>query len=136
MYKDDLNHSYHTVNICPQFVIMVIDSTDRQRLGISREELHRMLTHEELSRACLLVFANKQVTYSNSKPQVLKIIFGPINSRPFEILHYARFPSTLALLVHLNTDNFALASFWPLKILEASQGPLSYLSNSALKRLY
>ncbi|CAH2208352.1 jg6490, partial [Pararge aegeria aegeria] len=39
---------------------MVIDSTDRQRLGISREELHRMLTHEELSRACLLVFANKQ----------------------------------------------------------------------------
>lgn len=44
-----------------QFVIMVIDSTDRQRLSISREELHRMLTHEELSKACLLVFANKQV---------------------------------------------------------------------------
>lgn len=40
---------------------MVIDSTDRQRLGISRDELHCMLTHEELSRACLLVYANKQV---------------------------------------------------------------------------
>lgn len=42
---------------------MVVDSTDRQRLGISREELHRMLAHEELSKACLLVFANKQVMF-------------------------------------------------------------------------
>lgn len=45
-----------------QFVIMVIDSTDRNRLNISRDELHQMLKHEELSRACLLVYANKQVS--------------------------------------------------------------------------
>ncbi len=40
---------------------MVVDSTDRDRLSISKEELHKMLGHEELSKANILVFANKQV---------------------------------------------------------------------------
>ncbi len=44
-----------------QFVILVVDSTDRERLSISRDELHKMLGHEELSKANILVFANKQV---------------------------------------------------------------------------
>lgn len=44
-----------------QFVILVVDSTDRERLSISKEELHKMLGHEELSKAAILVFANKQV---------------------------------------------------------------------------
>lgn len=43
-----------------QFVILVVDSTDRERLSISKEELHKMLGHEELSKAAILVFANKQ----------------------------------------------------------------------------
>lgn len=30
----------------PQFVILVVDSTDRERLVISKEELYRMLAHE------------------------------------------------------------------------------------------
>ena len=38
-----------------------MDSTDRERLSISMEELHKMLGHEELSKAAILVFANKQV---------------------------------------------------------------------------
>ena len=29
-----------------QFVILVVDSTDRERLAISKEELYRMLAHE------------------------------------------------------------------------------------------
>ena len=37
-----------------------MDSTDRERLSISMEELHKMLGHEELSKAAILVFANKQ----------------------------------------------------------------------------
>ena len=44
-----------------QYIILVVDSTDRERLSISMEELHKMLGHEELSRASILVFANKQV---------------------------------------------------------------------------
>ena len=43
-----------------QFIILVIDSTDRDRLSITKEELYRILAHEELSRAALLVYANKQ----------------------------------------------------------------------------
>lgn len=47
----------------PQFIIMVIDSTDRERLAVTREELYRMLQHEDLSKASLLVYANKQVRF-------------------------------------------------------------------------
>lgn len=43
---------------------MVIDSTDRERLTVTREELYKMLQHEDLSKASLLVFANKQVSHS------------------------------------------------------------------------
>ena len=40
---------------------MVVDSTDRERLTISKEELHKMLESDELCKAAVLVFANKQV---------------------------------------------------------------------------
>lgn len=51
-----------TLFIAPfQFIIMVIDSTDRERLAVTREELYTLLQHEDLSKACLLVYANKQV---------------------------------------------------------------------------
>ncbi|KAJ8917460.1 hypothetical protein NQ315_005507 [Exocentrus adspersus] len=42
------------------FVIVVVDSTDRERLSVIREELYKMLAHEELSKAGVLVYANKQ----------------------------------------------------------------------------
>ena len=43
-----------------QFVILVVDSTDRERLLIIKDELFRTLAHEDLQKASLLVFANKQ----------------------------------------------------------------------------
>ncbi|KAG8009531.1 ADP-ribosylation factor-like protein 5B [Nibea albiflora] len=33
---------------------------DRERLAISKEELYRMLAHEDLRKAAVLIFANKQ----------------------------------------------------------------------------
>lgn len=39
-----------------QFIILVVDSTDRERLAISKEELYRMLAHE--------VCINKETTYT------------------------------------------------------------------------
>lgn len=42
---------------------MVIDSTDRERLAVTREELYKMLQHEDLTKASLLVYANKQVRF-------------------------------------------------------------------------
>ena len=42
-------------------MILVVDSTDRERLSTTKEELHKMMAHDELNRANILVFANKQV---------------------------------------------------------------------------
>lgn len=41
-------------------VIYVVDSCDRDRMGISKQELLAMLDEEELRNAILLIFANKQ----------------------------------------------------------------------------
>lgn len=44
-----------------QAIIYVVDSTDRDRIGISREEFHSLLSEDELAEALILVYANKQV---------------------------------------------------------------------------
>ena len=41
-------------------VMLVVDSTDRERIPIIKTELERMLSSEQLKSAVLLVFANKQ----------------------------------------------------------------------------
>ena len=41
-------------------IIYVVDSADRDRIGIAREELVAMLEEPELANTILLVFANKQ----------------------------------------------------------------------------
>lgn len=43
-----------------QFIILVIDSSDKDRISISKEELWKMLAHEDLRKAAVLVYANKQ----------------------------------------------------------------------------
>ncbi|EMP38770.1 Voltage-dependent L-type calcium channel subunit beta-4, partial [Chelonia mydas] len=43
-----------------EFVIVVVDSTDRERISVTKEELYKMLAHEDLKKAGLLIFANKQ----------------------------------------------------------------------------
>jgi len=41
-------------------IIFVVDSCDKERLGVAKQELIAMLEEEELKDAILLVFANKQ----------------------------------------------------------------------------
>ncbi|XP_022885767.1 ADP-ribosylation factor 2-like [Olea europaea var. sylvestris] len=41
-------------------LIFVVDSNDRERISEARDELHRMLSEDELRDATLLVLANKQ----------------------------------------------------------------------------
>ena len=43
-----------------QGLIFVVDRSDRGRVDLAREELHKMLAEEDLKDAVLLVFANKQ----------------------------------------------------------------------------
>ena len=56
-------------SICPYWqcyyantdaIIYVVDSMDRDRIGISKTELLTMLEEDELKQAILVVFANKQ----------------------------------------------------------------------------
>lgn len=39
---------------------MVVDSTDRARVGVAKAELESLLEHEDLARTPILVLANKQ----------------------------------------------------------------------------
>lgn len=41
-------------------IIFVVDSQDKNRLELAKNELHKMLSEEDLKDAVLLVFANKQ----------------------------------------------------------------------------
>ncbi|MDM8804244.1 ADP-ribosylation factor-like protein, partial [Escherichia coli] len=54
-----ITQSYNSIPF-QQYIILVIDSLDRERISISKEELWRMLNHEELRKAAVLIYANKQ----------------------------------------------------------------------------
>ena len=58
--QERLRTSWATYYRGTHAVVMVVDSTDRLRIGTSKEELFRLLTHEELTHAVILVLANKQ----------------------------------------------------------------------------
>ena len=51
-------NSYTPDNLLAQ--IFVVDSNDKDRIGEAHDELHRMLSEDELREAVVLVFANKQ----------------------------------------------------------------------------
>eukprot|EP01111_Echinosteliopsis_oligospora_P001060 TRINITY_DN1139_c0_g1_i1.p1 TRINITY_DN1139_c0_g1~~TRINITY_DN1139_c0_g1_i1.p1 ORF type:complete len:179 (-),score=33.25 TRINITY_DN1139_c0_g1_i1:75-611(-) len=58
--QEVLRSSWNTYYINSQAVILVIDSTDRDRLSTVKEELFRILPNENLMNAIILIFANKQ----------------------------------------------------------------------------
>eukprot|EP00158_Paraphelidium_tribonemae_P000454 Partr_v1_DN22402_c0_g1_i4_m32074 putative ADP-ribosylation factor-like len=58
--QQSLRSSWSTYYVNTRAVIMVIDSTDRDRLHITASELHKMMDNDNLRNAILLVFANKQ----------------------------------------------------------------------------
>ncbi|CAH7668716.1 arf/Sar family protein [Phakopsora pachyrhizi] len=65
--QTSLRSSWSTYYSQAKALIMVIDSTDRARLSLAKQELHKVATDPELSStqsgsdaACLLIMANKQ----------------------------------------------------------------------------
>ncbi len=54
---------------------MVIDSTDRERMNLNKQELVKMLGNETLAGAAVLVFANKQDLKVNKTNPWRKINF-------------------------------------------------------------
>ncbi|KAL7881795.1 hypothetical protein AOLI_G00086430 [Acnodon oligacanthus] len=49
--QESLRSSWNTYYTNTEFVIVVVDSTDRERISVTREELYRMLAHEDLKKA-------------------------------------------------------------------------------------
>ena len=58
--QDAIRSSWSSYYSNAEIIILVVDSTDRERLPVTKEELHSMIQNEELRKARLLVFANKQ----------------------------------------------------------------------------
>ncbi|KAJ8251277.1 hypothetical protein GJAV_G00219350 [Gymnothorax javanicus] len=58
--QESLRASWASYFCKTEIVILVVDSTDRERLTLTKDELHRMLAHEELQNASVLILANKQ----------------------------------------------------------------------------
>ena len=58
--QDKLRRVWSTYYVNAHAVVLVIDSLDRERLGLVREELDKINSNDELRRASLLVLANKQ----------------------------------------------------------------------------
>lgn len=51
--------TYCTPSFDVQGLIFVVDSNDRERVGLAREELHKLLQQDELRDVAVLVLANK-----------------------------------------------------------------------------
>ncbi|CAF1244958.1 unnamed protein product [Didymodactylos carnosus] len=58
--QESLRSHWSTYYSHTEYVILVVDSTDRERLPLSKQELLRMLQSEDLRTASVLIFANKQ----------------------------------------------------------------------------
>ena len=58
--QQNLRSTWSTYYVNTKAVIMVIDSTDVDRLHVGAGELQKMLQHDNLRQAALLVYANKQ----------------------------------------------------------------------------
>jgi ADP-ribosylation factor protein 1 len=58
--KDKIRPLWRHYYQCTHGMIFVVDSNDRDRVDDARDELHRMLSEDELQAAHLLVLANKQ----------------------------------------------------------------------------
>jgi len=54
-----------------QFVILVVDSTDSERLTLVKAELERLIAHEDLSNAAFLIYANKQDVKGSLSPAII-----------------------------------------------------------------
>lgn len=73
--QDSLRTTWSTYFTSTDFIILVIDSTDRERLMVAKQELYQMLAHQDLKNAAVLVLANKQdVRGAMSSQQIMQLL--------------------------------------------------------------
>ncbi|KAG5439875.1 hypothetical protein PCANB_000157 [Pneumocystis canis] len=79
--QTSLRQSWHTYYKATSAVILVIDSTDKERIETSKTELLKMMNNEDLKDSLLLVFANKQDIENSMTPSEISNALGLINFR-------------------------------------------------------
>ncbi|RUS34544.1 P-loop containing nucleoside triphosphate hydrolase protein [Jimgerdemannia flammicorona] len=107
---------YKNINFLMWAVIMVIDSTDKERLHIARTELHQMMETESLQNASLLIFANKQdMKDALTASQISEALnLTSLKDRQWHIQHIRRSG------LDCGADQCALIWFWDCGILRTS----------------
>ncbi|XP_016108560.1 ADP-ribosylation factor-like protein 5B [Sinocyclocheilus grahami] len=85
--QESLRASWNSYYCNTEIVILVVDSTDRERLTVTKEELHHMLAHEDLQNASVLVLANKQdMKNSMSAAEISQsLTLSSLNARSWHI---------------------------------------------------
>eukprot|EP00667_Euglena_gracilis_P023158 EG_transcript_26047 len=68
-------------------IIFVVDSNDRERIALARDELQKLMGEDLLRNACLLVLANKQdLPHSMSCSEMVdKLSLHALHNRPWYI---------------------------------------------------
>ncbi|XP_077590807.1 putative ADP-ribosylation factor-like protein 5C [Stigmatopora nigra] len=66
--QSSLRNTWYSYYSNTEIVILVVDSTDPLRLTLTKDELHRMLAHDDLQSASVLVLANKQDVKGSMTP--------------------------------------------------------------------
>jgi len=69
--QQSLRQSWSTYFTNTEFVILVVDSTDSERLTLVKAELERLIAHEDLSNTAFLIFANKQDVKGSLSPAII-----------------------------------------------------------------
>nr|XP_031540953.1 ADP-ribosylation factor-like protein 5B isoform X2 [Vicugna pacos] len=65
--QESLRSSWNTYYTNTEFIILVVDSIDRERLAITKEELYRMLAHEDMKGCMTAAEISKYLTLSSIK---------------------------------------------------------------------
>ncbi|XP_036851831.1 ADP-ribosylation factor-like protein 5A isoform X2 [Manis javanica] len=90
--QESLRSSWNTYYTNTEFVIVVVDSTDRERISVTREELYKMLAHEATVQdlrkpvkwLCPLKFLFS--LWGSCPPRCTFHCFGPIQAAVFNPL--------------------------------------------------
>ncbi|KTW29278.1 hypothetical protein T552_01233 [Pneumocystis carinii B80] len=78
--QTSLRQSWSTYYKSTSAVILVIDSSDKERIGISKNELSKIMSDDvSLKDSLLLVFANKQDIENSMTPSEISDLLGLIN---------------------------------------------------------
>eukprot|EP01090_Pellita_catalonica_P019888 TRINITY_DN6899_c0_g1_i1.p1 TRINITY_DN6899_c0_g1~~TRINITY_DN6899_c0_g1_i1.p1 ORF type:complete len:141 (+),score=28.58 TRINITY_DN6899_c0_g1_i1:65-424(+) len=85
--QDQLRQSWSTYYKDTNAVILVVDSTERERVPLVKKELYKMLEHESLQNAKILVYANKQDKKGHMKSSELakELNLHNIKTQPWHI---------------------------------------------------